>query len=203
MIIAVEGPSAAGKTTWCRRVADQFVAEYVPTGREPDGSDPETQGRYWTQVNERRWSEALELEGTLGHVLCDSDPLKLHYSWCLYRIGAAPRARFTHEYQQVRQAMRCRQLGFADAVFVALPDEVTLRERKDGDATRTRRSFELHVQLRTPLQEWYGVLADLSPGRIAWELPQSWPRPFAAAAVRAERYDIELLDTLVHHLPVR
>lgn len=203
MIVAAEGPTAAGKTTWCHRVADRFVAEYAPTGREPDGSDPQEQGRYWTEVNTRRWSQALELEDALGQALCDSDPLKLHYSWCLYRIGAASRARFAHEYQQVRQAMRRRQLGFADAVFVTLPDETALRKRKEGDATRTRRSFDLHVQLRTPLQEWYRVLADLCPGRIAWNLPLRWPGPFADAPVRVERYDVELLDTLVHSLPVR
>ena len=203
MIVAVEGPSAAGKTTWCRRVADRFVAEYVPTGHEPEGNDPQAQGQYWTEVNARRWSEALELENALGHVLCDSDPLKLHYSWCLYRIGAAPRARFAHEYQQVRQAMRHRQLGFADTVLVTLPDEIALRKRKEGDATRTRRSFDLHVQLRRPLQEWYRVLADLSPGRVAWNLPLAWPGPLTDAPVRVERYDIELLDTLVYRLPVR
>lgn len=199
----MEGPSAAGKTTWCRRVTDQFVAEYAPTGCEPNDSDPQAQGRYWTEVNAQRWSKAMDLENTLGQALCDSDPLKLHYSWCLYRIGAAPRARFTHEYQQVRQAMRRRQLGFADAVLVTIPDEATLRRQKEGDATRTRRSFDLHVQLRTPLQEWYRVLAELSPERIAWELPQTWHRPFADVPVRAERYNVELLDNLIRHLPDR
>lgn len=174
----MEGPSAAGKTTWCRSIADRFVPEYVPTGCEPDGSDLRAQGRYWTGVNTRRWSEAVELEGALGHVLCDSDPLKLHYSWCLYR------------------------LGFADAVLVALPDETALRQRKEGDATRARRSFDLHVQLRTPLQDWYRVLADLRPGRVAWNLPQTWPSLVNDIPVRAERYYIKLLDTLVHRLPV-
>src|SRR6478735_5328390 len=39
VIVAVEGPSAAGKSTWCRATSEQFVAEYTPTGEEPDGSD--------------------------------------------------------------------------------------------------------------------------------------------------------------------
>ena len=56
MIVAVEGPSAAGKTTWCRRVTDRFVAEYAPAGHEPEGNDPQAQGQYWTEVNARRWS---------------------------------------------------------------------------------------------------------------------------------------------------
>ncbi len=51
VIVAVEGPSAAGKTTWCRAVPGQFVAEYIPTGQEPDGSDPAEQAACWPQVN--------------------------------------------------------------------------------------------------------------------------------------------------------
>jgi len=37
VIVVVEGPSAAGKTTWCLSHAECFVAEYVPTGDEPEG----------------------------------------------------------------------------------------------------------------------------------------------------------------------
>ncbi len=76
MIVAVEGPSAAGKTTWCRATGGQFVAEYIPTGQEPDGSDPAEQATYWAQVNAQRWTQALTLEGTTGVAVCDSDPLK-------------------------------------------------------------------------------------------------------------------------------
>ncbi|MDF2895322.1 MAG: hypothetical protein K0Q46_2108, partial [Rhodococcus erythropolis] len=89
MIVAVEGPSAAGKTTWCRTqlggqtAAEGFVAEYQPTGREPDGTDLDVQASYWATVNSKRWSQAEELESRTGIALCDSDPLKLHYSWCL------------------------------------------------------------------------------------------------------------------------
>lgn len=37
MIVAVEGPSAAGKSTWCARFGKgRVVPEYTPTGREPD-----------------------------------------------------------------------------------------------------------------------------------------------------------------------
>ncbi|UOT07313.1 hypothetical protein MPY17_17090 [Rhodococcus opacus] len=66
-----------GKTTWCRAVPGQFVAEYIPTGQEPDGSDPEEQATYWAQVNAQRWRRALTLEDAGGVAVCDSDPLKL------------------------------------------------------------------------------------------------------------------------------
>lgn len=89
MIVAVEGPSAAGKTTWCKRAAVEFVPEYAPIGTGPDGSDAVGQARYWTDVNTARWSKALDLEDRVQMAICDTDPMKLHYSWCLTRVGAA------------------------------------------------------------------------------------------------------------------
>lgn len=201
VIVAVEGPSAAGKTTWCRAAAAEFVAEYVPTGKEPDGSDPEAQARYWTGVNADRWSQAIALERRAGVALCDSDPLKLHYSWCLARIGAAPVARFLHELVAVREAMRRRQLGFADAVFLTIPEEATLRRQKDGDTTRCRRAFELHVRLRGPLEEWYRTLDRLRPGAVVWELPPAGAGDFVSELRLDDRYDIHVLDALASELP--
>lgn len=46
MILVVEGPSAAGKTTWCRQHTSAVVAEHTPTGGEPDGSDLLAQAAY-------------------------------------------------------------------------------------------------------------------------------------------------------------
>lgn len=97
MIIAVDGPSAAGKTTWCRAHSGPFVAEYAPTGDEPDGSDPDAQADYWVRVKSGRWAEAVALERSTGVAVCDSDPLKLHYSWCLAMVGAATWDRFERE----------------------------------------------------------------------------------------------------------
>lgn len=89
VLVAVEGPSAAGKTTWCRAHAGRFVAEYSPAGREPDGVDLALQAGYWVETNSARLAAAAELERTEGVAVCDGDPLKLHYSWCLAAVGAA------------------------------------------------------------------------------------------------------------------
>jgi hypothetical protein len=121
MIVVVEGPSAAGKTTWCRLYVSDFVAEYVPTNTEPDGSDLGAQTAYWTSANSSRWMQALDLERRSGLALCDSDPLKLHYSWSLAQIGAAPWTRFEHELGTTRRAFAAGSLGFADLVMVSIP----------------------------------------------------------------------------------
>lgn len=115
VIVVVEGPSAAGKTTWCRRhYPDQLVEEYTPTGAEPGDHDPLAQGRYWTDVNSGRWCAAVAEEELSGLAVCDSDPLKLHYSWCLAAVGAGTVGRWHAELAAVRDAMAREGLGFAD-----------------------------------------------------------------------------------------
>jgi hypothetical protein len=202
VIVAVEGPSAAGKTTWCRSTGRDFVDEYTPTGLEPRGLDTDFQATYWTDVNSGRWTKALALEAKAGLALCDSDPLKLHYSWCLARLGEAPVSRFKAELNSARDAMRKQQLGFSDAVLLTIPTAETLHRQKAGDRSRSRRSFDLHVRLREPLIEWYRCLDQLEAGHVFWQLPDTGPsRKLRSLARRPNRYDIDLLDALVNLLP--
>ncbi len=133
VIVAVKGPSATGKMTGCRSAEVEFVAEYASTGTEPEGSEAARQARYWTDINTARWSRALDLEDRGRVAICDTDPMKLHYSWCLARGGAASASRFAHELACVREAMSHKQLGFADVVLVTVPDDATLRLQKAGD----------------------------------------------------------------------
>lgn len=200
MIVAVEGPSAAGKTTWCaRHGGDAVVPEYVPTGREPTDTDPDAQADYWAEVNTCRWAAARSIERAAGVAVCDSDPLKLHYSWCLARVGAGAVERWESELRAVRRAFEADRLGFADLVLVSIPDLETLRVRKAGDPMRARRSFELHALLREPLREWYRAVERLEPGRVVWELPRVGVP--GGIEPRRDRCDPALLDALVDLLP--
>jgi GTPase SAR1 family protein len=89
VIVTVEGPSAAGKTTWCRQHASEMVVEeYEPKGSEPDGADLSAQVAYYLGVSSSRWRVAQELEARSGTAVCDGDPLKLHYSCCVSRTTA-------------------------------------------------------------------------------------------------------------------
>jgi len=200
VIVVVEGPSAAGKTTWCRRRGIPIVEEYAPTGFEPNGSNLAAQATYWTEVNCARWAEARALEASNPVVVCDSDPLKLHYSWCLGRAGAAPWERFKHELAEARRTFAADRLGFADLIFAFIPSLATLREHRDADPNRRRRSFELHAQLSDSLRQWYQALDVLEPGRVIWHLPEHglparMPRP------RSHRSDPGRLDEFVALLP--
>ncbi|MGC4994492.1 hypothetical protein [Nocardia salmonicida] len=200
MIVAVEGPSAAGKTTWCRASGLDFVAEYAPTGVEPDGSDLPEQAAYWVSVNSQRWHQARELEEGTGIAVCDSDPLKLHYSWCLAAVGAAPFSRFEHELAAVRDAFAQGRLGFPDVVLLSIPDAQQLVARRAGDPTRRRRHFDLHARLSEPLAEWYAALDRLDSGRVVDGFPTALDLD-ALAPPRPDRHNLDLLDSMVDELP--
>ncbi|AGL14521.1 hypothetical protein [Actinoplanes sp. N902-109] len=197
MIVVVEGPTAAGKTSWCHRYVGRFVAEARSSGREP--ADEVALARHWVRIGMQRWAAAGELEREDGVAFCDTDPVKLHYAWGMAALGLAPKARFDRELAVTREAFRTGRLGFADAVLVGLPDTETLRRRRDGDETRRRRNFAAHVQLREPLQQWYAALDSLAPGRVIWDLPvegvPKLPEP------RPGRCSPDLLDELVGALP--
>ena len=81
MIVVIEGPSVAGKTTWCRRHAPQVVGECAPDGNEPDAGDPVAQTSLWSDVDCRRGQTALDLERNRQTVVCDTDPFRLHCPW--------------------------------------------------------------------------------------------------------------------------
>ncbi len=201
MIIAVEGPSAAGKTTWCRASGGQFVAEYASNRQEPDESDLVAQANFWAEVNAQRWTQALILEEAAGQAICDGDPLKLHYSWCLAAVGAAPISRFEHELTAVRQMFAQRRLGFADVVLLSNPGHQQLGLQRNSDPTRRRRDFNLHARLAEPLSEWYAAVNRLDgAGRVFHEFPADLD---AAASVppRSDRCDQQLIDRLLSNLP--
>jgi hypothetical protein len=197
VIVVVEGPTAAGKTSWCRRQVGRFVGEYAMTGNEP--ADGQALARHWARVGMRRWAEAEQLERADGIAFCDGDPLRLHYSWGMAALGLAPRAQFDRELAVARVAFRTGRLGLPDAVLVGLPDTVALQARRVDDTTRRRRTVATHVQLREPLRQWYAALDDVEPGRVIWELPADGvpklPEP------RLDRTSPELLDALVDALP--
>ena len=201
MIVAVEGVSAAGKSTWCATHARGVT---VPELRFPDPESAlalEEAGAavFWSLVNAARWRLALDMERQNGIAVCDEDPFKLHYAFCLWRIGATPRERFDEQAAAVRARFAAGTLGFADLVLFKDIDAVTLRRQRDDDPTKRRSRFELHARMLAPLKEWYQALAALRPGRVLFGLPADGLKGLQQlpAVPAADRSDVALLERLL------
>jgi hypothetical protein len=197
VIVAVEGPSAAGKTTWAEMHAASGAVVREAVGLEPphDVSVGDV-AEFWAATHARRWAEAIRIEAELGIAVCDTDPLKLHYDYCLARLGRAPWDRFDAGVSVAAEAMARRRIGIVDVVLISVPDDETLRRQRRADPVRRRRNFELHRTLVPGLRDWYGALNRIDPGRVVWQFPSALPTPIERA-----RYDPELFSSWMAQLP--
>ena len=147
MIVVAEGPTAAGKTTWAATLPAQHVIPETGRIEVPATMSDAQHATFWNEVNCDRWSKSTGVESATGLAVCDTDPLKLHYDYCLARIGAAAWARFERGVAEAEAAIEEQRLGVADLVVVRVPDDDTLARQRDSDQSRRRRNFELP---RTP-----------------------------------------------------
>jgi hypothetical protein len=201
VIVVVEGPSGAGKTTWCRTHGGRFaLLEEVPDhSTVPTGL--EAQARFWVERNVARWAQVREREDRDGLVVVDVDPFKLHYVWTLWRTGQVPELEWDLQREASRKAFSAGEYALADLYLVSNIDEPTLRARRDADTMRTRRGFESHVRLRDSLLRWYCAIDELEPGRVRFELPDAGLTPdLLALGPRVVRSGADLFDQLLARL---
>jgi len=190
MIVVVEGPSAAGKTTWCRRHASLWFAE---PGRWP----MERILRY--QID--RWHQAVAADARGEVVVLDGDPFKLYYPWARWRAGDLDDEDWNSMVEASRQQFAAGDHGLADLVLYRDPGVIELRRRKDADQTRTRRNFERHTSMRPRFRQWFEAIARLDPGRVVWDHPaEGLTDELLALGRRPSRSEPALFDDLLASL---
>ena len=201
MIVVVEGPSGAGKTTWCRtHGGTNALLEALPDHATVP-TEPEAAARFWVERNVARWKEVLAREARDGLVVVDTDPFKLHFVWTLFRTGQVSEVEWTSQRDAARDAFASGRYALADVFLVSDVDDATLRARRDADPSRTRRNFERHVLLRDSLLRWYSAIDRLEPGRVVFDLPAGGITPeLIARGKRTTRSGRALLDRLMKDL---
>lgn len=205
MIIVVEGPSAAGKTTWLTAHSPPAaVISETPRGPAPDRTlDPDGAATHWAMLSAARWRAARQAEQATGIAVCDTDPLKLHYIWSLWRTGHVSIRQWHAELTATRQMFARHALGIADLILVEIPGRATLAARRQADTTRRRRNFGLHLQLAGPLRDWYQAVERLDPPRVRWELPRTGLPDTTTLGPRDNSTGPDALDALIEQLPAR
>jgi hypothetical protein len=208
MIIVAEGISAAGKTTFARQFGDgRWLPEIEAKGRRPGSDAPLIDhARFWAGHNSYRFQLAIEMEAKHGFVICDTDPMKVHYSWCMERAGFHWPDKFEIAVPVVREAIAERRLGFADLYLVKQIDPEIARAQKEGDPTRRRGNFEQHLALQPHLIDWFGALSAPLPGHVRWGFPEACSLMDEAKTKAPEasprRFDVSVFDELLRRLPV-
>ena len=198
MIIAIEGGSAAGKTTWCR---SYFPRNHVPETpadiSSPDPfADPAEVSWFWVNHATQNWLKALEIEREHGLAICDGDPFHLYFAWALWKAGALSRKLFDLESAIYRIGFEEEQIGFVDhVVWIDVPAR-ELRQRAAADTTRRRKRHELYLTMLPWMKIWFEQRHRLLPGTVHLageefkiEELQSTPSP--------HRYDVAMLDRLL------
>lgn len=118
--------------------------------------------------------DGRSIEASGGLAICDTDPLKLHFSWSLWQAGEAPQSQWRLQCEATRQALADEKLGFADLYLVKRIDPAIARRQRDDDLTRPRPRFDLHLRLQEPLMAWYHTLAAVLPGQVVWRVPDEF-----------------------------
>jgi hypothetical protein len=204
MIIVVEGPSAAGKSTWVAAHCEPAtIVSEATSGPAPDRAiDPDGAAAHWAMISAARWHAASRAERQTGTAVCDSDPFKLHYVWSLWQTGHTGRRQWHAELSATRQLFAQHRLGIADLILIEIPDRATLAARRQEDPTRRRRNFGLHAQLAGPLRDWYHAVEQLDPARVRWELPATGI-PHITLSQRPDRTGTDAFDALISGLSAR
>ena len=189
MIIVIEGVSASGKTTLSRDLAADFIPEASPEDARRVSLAP-SQAEGWAQVHSARWEKALSVEAAGGVAVVDTDPVKLHYTWCELRAGLISEEAWADAVEAHRQAFGQHSLGFADVVVLLDPPGQVVRQQKMSDETRRRGNFERHLSFRPWLIEWYRAYDKLEEGRVLRGSVTEVPR----VRVRSPRSGTKLFD---------
>ena len=187
MIIVVEGPSAAGKTTWCTQHAPRWLPE-------PGRWSLDEVLRYQRQ----RWRDAVEADASGEVIVLDGDPFKLYYSWAQRKLGIATEEEWLAEVSRTRQQFSEGSYGISDLVLFADPGADELARRREADTTRRRRNFALHTAMRPYFRTWYEAVACLDPSRVIWHHPTTGlSEPTLNLGSRRDRSNVDLFDELL------
>ncbi len=204
MLVAIEGLSAAGKTTWCR---SHFLHRYIQEAAEniaaPDlFGDPAEVGQFWVNHAVANWRRALAMEREHGTAACDGDPFHLYYSWALWKSGALSKTLFEIESDLYRSAFEQQQIGFVDYVLWLEMPVGELRLRAQADTTRRRKRHEMYLALVPWMKAWFQEREQILPGSVRALTEGLQVEELSSDSV-PQRYDTALMDEMVGRLRQR
>ena len=165
-IVALEGPSAVGKTTLATAVAAECGAAVVFEHEMGAGSPPPDDAAEWfIDLHVAQWRRAVTRAADGRFAVLDGDPFKgLWYNWIYAEDGWAQVDATAPLY---RARIERGDLAFPDLYVVLVATDAQLRQRRASDPTRTRRNFEKHLRLVEPQRQYFEALRAVAPMRVS------------------------------------
>lgn len=194
-IVALEGPSAAGKSTLAAALGRR--PGWVALAEAFDRLEPRPSLRFRTErellalerrllaEEARRWDAARAIAAGGRHVVADTGFLgPWSYTAALYALGLASAAVFREVDRRTRVLAAAGRLGFPDLTVLLAPSRPQLRARARADPARhpqelRARHWAVAEQERTTVLPW--LRRDL-PGRLV-RSPASRTTERSAAAI--------------------
>ncbi len=199
LIVCIEGPSAVGKTTLTAALAEATGAAVVPE-LDAGAAPPVAESAAWFVDHHASLGQrARALAAGAPLVVLDGDPFKGLWYNRVYAADGWPDVDVVAPLYRAR--IREGALAFPDLYVALEADEVTLRARRSGDASRRRRGFEKHLALVEPLRRWFAALAGHAP-EIVLRLETEGRSPDELAGAvrdalgRADRHSVDSLQLL-------
>jgi hypothetical protein len=197
MIVAIEGPSASGKTTWCRVRFPHHVSETPQSISAPDlFANPAEVAGFWVNHAIENWHRALDIERREGLAVCDGDPFHLYFSLALWRSGAMDRKLFDNETVLYRNAIANHQVGFVDHVLWIDVADDELRRRAQADICRRRKRHEMYLALVPWMEKWFEARTLVLPGTVTM-LKDDTRLEGLKLLPKSKRYETSLLDKML------
>ncbi len=202
MILVIEGPSAVGKTTWCRaHSADGFVEEAGEISKRPIFTPIplklRTSGAILISAIGRElyaWNSNPALPSAMGIHFTSISPG--HFG----KPDYFPARLFEMEASLYRRAFHERRLGFADRVCWQEAPVEELRRRAKSDRHRKRRRHEMYLKLVPWMRAWCKVREQVLPGAFG-DWPEHAEDEFSRSSSEpAFRYDIKIFDQMIDRL---
>jgi thymidylate kinase len=160
-IVCLEGPSAVGKTTAARTLAQAGKAIAIGEVNAIFSRPQRAPDTWYLERQVDRWQRALEAERTSPLVILDGDPFQpLWYNWIYPEDGLSSLSELEDFY---RPRIVSGELGFPDGYVILSASREELEKRRASDRTRSRRHFEKHLRLIEPQQRYFRALAEVCP----------------------------------------
>jgi deoxyadenosine/deoxycytidine kinase len=164
IIVCLEGPSAAGKTTLAARLGASHGAAIIPELDASAAPPVESSTAWFIDRHAGRWQRALELSASSPFAVIDGDPWKgLWYNWMHASQGWQNIDAVLPVY---RAHVDRGTIGFPDLYVYLDATEVQVRLRRAHDLTRPRRNHEMHIRTMDAQRRYFAALQQEAAGHV-------------------------------------